>query len=413
MPKVNNPAKATGKAPALKSGANTKPAAGKLTSKLKSGTALKSSKTEKAVKAATKAKAKATKAPRFKVGDTVEFVGYVSQKEEAVFETGDRLVIVNEGKDENNQVYYACVKEEDYSDYQADAESVMGEELFATEIKKAEKLPVDEYTIQVVHIHQFDALLKEAKGDPLAAAKLAFERAAENQFLLGGALAECYKNQKFREYGEYADEEVEGKTRKGSGWNKFCQENFGLNGRKAESIMQIYQRWGAAGADLDKLATDKKIGWVKLSYAAPHVTAENRDEILAIAKTASVEEFRSTIKQDYVSAGGGTRTVAPKMKRTKLNFSLYEDAGEGVKYILETAQKKFGHSDASETLECILYQWASEHLDDKVVSSAQNRQRKILAEAKKAGVSGEELSERKASAARLENFLAGVTEEAV
>src|SRR4051812_36309131 len=105
------------------------------------GTAPKLAKAKGATKPAKAAKSKNKPSEpklNLKVGQEAEFIKYAEQPESPVFEPGDRLMVVNVAKNDDGQQVFSCVKSEDYEAFQSDPESVNGDEVFATEIKKAE-----------------------------------------------------------------------------------------------------------------------------------------------------------------------------------------------------------------------------------------------------------------------------------
>jgi hypothetical protein len=341
------------------------------------------------------------------VGQEVEFVAYAEQQDEPMFEAGERLVVVEKNKNDDGQQVFICVKAEDYEAYQADPDSVNGDELFATEIKKAEKLPDDPYAFQLAADPDLDALLAENDGDALAAANSPIEGIASTMFLLGGCLATLYAGRKFLEYGdenEYADLVVDGTTKVGTGWDKFCQDNFDMGGRKAHGMIQIYRNYNGLSdvLDLHEIASDKKIGWVKLSAAAGVITKDNAEAIIEQARTQNVHEFKESIKVDYVDGGAGggdTRSATAKVKRTRLTVAFFEDAGVAVEEVLSAAKKQLGTDDLGTVLEFIIMSWATDNLSDTQQKKVRSARKNKLNELSKQGV---DVKERKQAMTDLE-----------
>jgi hypothetical protein len=331
------------------------------------------------------------------VGGEVEFGAYADANDEPMFEAGDRLTVVEKNKNDDGQQVFICVKSEDYEAYQADPDSVNGDELFATEIKKAEKLPDDPYKFELRDDPQLDALLAENDGDALAAANSAIEGIASNMFLLGGCLATLYANRKFLEYGdegEYADTVIDGNAKAGTGWDKFCQEHFDMGGRKAHGMIQIYRNYNGLSdiLDLNEIAGDKKIGWVKLSAAAPVINRDNAEAIVEQMRSQNVHEFRDSIKTDFVDggAGGDTRSATAKVKRTRITVAFFEDAGVAVEEVINAAKKQLSTEDLGTVLEFIIMSWAADNLSDTQQKKVRAARKNKLSELKKQGVDTKE-----------------------
>lgn len=340
---------------------------------------------------ALKGKAKSTE-PKLNVkpGGEVTFKGYAETPENPIFETGDRLTVVEVTKNADGQQVFAVVRSEDYEAYQTDPESVNGDEVFSTEIEKAEKVAVDPYALALREDTTLDEYIGEHEGDPLLAATAAIEDAAMATFMLGGCLAQLYSGQKFREYGDYADDEVEGVAKAGTGWDRFCQENFDQGGRKAHALVQIYRNYNGLSdvLDLGEIARDKKIGWVKLSAAANVINTSNATALIERMRSENVTDFRESIKTDYADAGvgGETRSGTAKVRRTTFKAVFFEDAAIAVEEVITAAKKQVGTDDLGTVLELIIMQWASENLSDTANKKVRSARKTKLNELKKSGV---------------------------
>lgn len=384
----------------------------------KAAPALAKTKPGKAAPAVKGKAAAAAKAPKPKAdpkwvaeGGLVEFVAYSQATENPVFEAGQRLTIVSLEKTQDGQTIMNCVPESDYEAYQANPEdeNITGDQLFVSDVKKAEKLPEDPYAISVIHVGKVDELLTAAGEDPLVAFNTLAEAIQEAFFYQGGFICELYANRKFREYGDYEDEAEGDKVKHGSGWNKFAQEQLGMDGRKAHAAMQVYRRFSAIeGFDPDTLAD---LGWVKLQIMANSVNAENVEELIEKAKETPTTEFREVIRTEYASdreAAGTARQSAPKIKRVAFSFKLYEDSGDGVKIVFDEAKKSTGINDDNQLLERIVMEWARDHLGDTVFGRARKAISKAQQTLKKAGHDVAELVKRTND---LDQYLAGAEEE--
>lgn len=336
-------------------------------------------------------KAKAEKAPNFKEGQSLEFLGYTNANDEPVYQPGDRIVFISTEKNSDNQFVLNTVKEADYEAYKADPEDedVAGDQVFPAEVKKAEKLAVDPYAFQLVHVGKLDEILEQNDNDPLAAYTATREAAEESFFYMGGFIAELYKDRKFREYGDYEDETDGDKVKHGTGWAKFARDQLDMDARKAHASMQVYRRFSAIpGFDPATIGAGSGLGWVKLQLMANTVTADNVEELIERAKDTPVEEFREVIRTEYVAdreAQGTARQSAPKVKRVAFNFKLFEDQGEGVKLVFDTAKKETGITDENQLLERIVMEWARDHLSEAAFGKARSAKKRKLRDLKKAG----------------------------
>src|SRR5690606_4270897 len=106
--------------------------------------------------------------------------------------------IVAVGKDEDNMPTLECVAAEDYDQYNEDPESVTGEELTTTEVKKATAVAADPYNFVIVADEKLDSAIAEHDGSALETAKAMQENIQESTFLFGGCLTKLYYNQAFR-----------------------------------------------------------------------------------------------------------------------------------------------------------------------------------------------------------------------
>lgn len=368
----------------------------------------KLAKAGKASKPAAKG-AKPAAGPTYKEGAEVIFKGYGTAPDTPVFAEGDRLTIVAKGKDDNGAVIYDAVKTEDYEAYQADNDSVEGDQVHGAEIDKAPKEEVDPYAITVVSVGRLDEVLSAHGDDPLEAAKAMQDEAAENLFLFGGLAAQLYANRTFQTYGEYEDEEVDGKKKHGTGWDRFCRDNFNMGGRDVNRHVRIYTNMSSlTGLDWSEISKNKKIGYVKLEKIAGVATQDNVTELLARAEELNVEDFRAVIRDEYVTDGEArTGASGPKVKRTTFKFQLFEDQGEGVKYVIEQAKKTTGIEDENQLMELIFMQWAQANLSETAFTKARAEKRKAQTALKKAGV---DISSLKEADATLEEHLADDSE---
>lgn len=350
-------------------------------------------KTKAAVKpvAAKAAKASPKKAAavklKFEAGQDVMFAGYGADvpKNEQIFKTGQRLHILDTEVQDGTALYH-CVAVADLEAYNENADSVNTSQLIESEITKAAKAAKAEAAEVVVvkQVGQLKSLLK--KGDVLETARSVFEDAKKQFFFFGGLLATIYYENKYAPEGTPWVGSKEGRE----AWELFTEANFGIKGAVARGYIDIYMSISAIpDIDVKRVA---EIGWSKAAEISKYITQENFDEIFSLAEDKPITELRDTLRTTYVDedgktpSGRTTRASSDKMRMTDFAFKLYEDQAASATYILEQAQKKFGHENLSETFEAILTEWAADHLDHKEVKKAENSKVKVQKDAKKKGV---------------------------
>lgn len=351
----------------------------------------------KATKGAAKPAAPKTK---LKDGDQVVFLGYAKENDSPLFEKGELLTVVAVGVDADKNVVLSCVKSEDYEAYKEDENSVTGEELLASEVDKAPKQEVDPYHELAAALQADDTLnefiAEQGDGDPLAAGTAAQEAVAQNMFLLGGCLAKLYSDQKFREYGDYADDKKDDKVVPNSGWDKFTQEHFDMNGRKGLSFIAIYRAFNrlSGKVNLAEISSDRKIGWVKLGAMANSVTESNVEELIEQARTLSVDDFKQVLRTEYVdgNSSGTSSGSTNKVRKTTIKMVVFEDQAVAIEAVIAEAKKVLNTEDLGTIFEYILMDWAHNTLEDKDAKKVTSARNKKFAELKKSGI---DISERK------------------
>lgn len=324
---------------------------------------------------------------KFEAGQDVLFAGYGSDvpKKEQIFKTGQRLHLLDVEVQDGTALYHA-VAVADLEAYKEDADSVNTSQVIESEITKAPKeakTAVAE-TVVVKHVGQLKSLLK--KGDVLETAINVFEDAKKQFFFFGGLLATIYYENKYAPDGTPWVGSKEGRE----AWELFTEANFGIKGAVARGYIDIYMSISAIpDIDVKRVA---EIGWSKAAEISKYITEENFDEIFSLAEDKPITELRETLRTTYVDedgktpSGRTTRASSDKMRMTDFSFKLFEDQAASATYILEQAQRKFGHESLSETFEAILTEWAADHLEPKDVKKAESSKTKVQKDAKKRGV---------------------------
>lgn len=372
----------------------------------------------KPAKLATKVEKPKAEKLTVKVGDTVNFIGYKDRPEDQtpMFEPGQRLVLVNKDKDaDSGLTYFEAVLEEDAEAYKLTPDDVNGDQVYPAEIEKAEKAEVDVFAIPMITNDTLDEIVA-GYDSPLDAAKGLLEETAKNLFYLGGIYQMLFVGRAYLAYGDngegkpndYADDlDEEGVPKKQSGWNKFTQENFNEHGRAAIDKISIFRSFaGLLPQDkLEEIASDKKIGYVKLAAATKVVTADNVDEIVELARNSNVSDFKESIKTDYVEDKGTARTggtSSAKVKRTQIKLAFFEDQAASVDYVIAQAKKEFAIEDLNQVMERIIMEWAVQNLNEATVKKAKTAKKNKLKELKASGV---DIKDRQEADSDLEEYL--------
>jgi hypothetical protein len=346
-----------------------------------------------AAKAATKtAAAKPPKEVKpFVDGEIVIFKGYEKAPAKPLFKKDQELAVV-EQREDNGVVKIACVPSNLYHKFKADENSVDGEEVFATEVRRTSKTV--QAPFQLVPVGEMDSILKEESGDPLAIAQRLYNSASKSFFYFGGVLAKLWKETDpdtdkplFCSYQDDANKNFDASK---DGFEKFVQHSFGeeFSYRKAAYYMSIYESFSALPNAASKLDELGKVGWWKAGRLAQYVTPDNADALLKIAQEQSDEQLTATLKSQYTTEGSTPRGGAASrnvIKRTTYDFRLYEDQAAGVDYIFKSAAKQTGIQDQSALFEHIVMEWAADHLGD-VAKKAEAAVQTHLNKLKKSGV---------------------------
>jgi len=317
------------------------------------------------------APAKAKEVKPFADGEIVTFKGYQKAPTSVYFTEGEEIAIVGQ-RVEGEDVLLAAVKVADYHQYKADQNSVDGQEILSTEVKRTGKTVPPIYHLTVVG--EMSAILKSQQGDPREQAITLRETAEKSFFYLGGVLCKLYKEKDedtgksiFTNY-----QSADGKSFEDSkeGFEAFCKETFGADFggiRRAQYLMSIYESVSSlknAAAIISELPTIK---WWKAQLLASYITDTNATQLVKIAKEQNYDKLKETLKTQYTSEGTtarGHQASRATLKKTTFTFKLYEDAGAGVEYIMHAAQKQTGITDLNQVFEHIVQEWASDHLGD-------------------------------------------------
>jgi hypothetical protein len=331
---------------------------------------------------------KVTKAPKetkaFENGTIVNFKGYTDEKAKAsgAFTPGEDLATVGQSE-KDGEIILAVVKKADYHAYIANPDSVSGEEILASEVKRTTKTVEPVYHLPVVG--EMQAYLKQEDGDPLRIAQKLYGDIGKSYFYLGGVLSKLYnekgEDQKslFTNYQDPAKKHYEDSK---EGFEAFLKDNFGddMGGyRKAMNLIDIYKSFSALPNPGEVIKSMTGVGWWKASLLARYVTDDNAKELIEVAKQQSYEKLNDTLKTQYTTDGSTPRGVAASratIKRTTLAFKLFEDQGEAIEMIFKAASKQLGSQDLNAVFEHIVTEWAGDHLAEVKAKADAAREKK-------------------------------------
>lgn len=329
-----------------------------------------------------KAKKPAGRKATYKAGQTVEFRGYVDNQDDPIFEEGEVLSLTKVSK-VKGEVRIEAVRLSDREKYDQDPDSVDGDELLSSEVKKVKaSVPaVVKPEPPLVDVGQLPELLKKHKGNILVTAHDLLEEVSKNFFYFGGLMAHAHRQKVF-----VKDEGFEDSKK---GFYEFCKSEFNMDGRKVYTWIDIYLTF----SNLPKFSEKKLagIGWSKAAELAKYATDENVDELVTLAKEKPITELQATLREEYVtegrtSSGREARSVSGgTIKRIAFAFKLFEDQADGVRLAIESACKTLG-MDENQAFEHIVMEWASEHLTEKQAKAAKRAKGKKARQLKKDGV---------------------------
>lgn len=349
-------------------------------------------------------------------GTILEFTGYAAETESPYFTAGDHVLVVETKFDDKGKPYYAAIKADDKDAYDADPDTVDGDELRPAEVKKVKPAPVAKVTQEdldrqalasMKDMADVTKLLKAKSGDAVAAAHELFETTNKNFVMLGGVLAHIKKACLDGDDLGYTGQKDPESGRELSQFEALLIGEFDFKVRKAEDLITNYLAFG----HLDKAVQDRvlKLGWAKAAIVARAIedNSEKTEEIITCAEETPANSLRAELRERFVSEEGNNGAPAArnsgKIKVTTFAFKLFEDQAEGVSLILKEAAKQLGYGaddkGLNQTFEHIVNEWAGEHLTEAAVSKATKAVAAKQRDLKKAGIAIPGAEKAKTSAA--------------
>lgn len=240
--------------------------------------------------------------------------------------------------------------------------------------------PVDPDAVPTLETEDAEVIaLVEGSPDLIVTAQELEASMAASEFQLGGVLYHIKKNKAHHALLDDAGKPLLDYQSPG-GFEKFLQEFFTIEYRKAMYLIDIYVNFNMAGIE-NAAARVAQIGWTKASKIARHMnTVGNKaEDLLTLAEENTVADLSKAI-METVHVGG---TKGEPVKRLTLKFRYLENDAATVNSILETAKAQFGVKDVGDALLQIVTEWAQEHGGGTVAAKAAPAQRAAAPAAKK------------------------------
>ncbi len=158
------------------------------------------------------------------------------------------------------------------------------------------------------------------------------------------------------------------------GWADFVSNELNLEYRKAQYLVDIYAKFNKYGIGGEKVA---ELGWTKSAQVSRVMTADNAEELIALADESSVEDLKDTVRESYTTKGA---VNGERVRRITLKYRLAEEQGQIIAEYMAAASESLGYENPAETFQHIITEWAEEHLDVAKVRSAKRKAKKTLRE---------------------------------
>ena len=204
--------------------------------------------------------------------------------------------------------------------------------------------------------------LEEHGGDALKAAPALAEREAFTEFTLGGLLAFIKRGNLHSTIMTTVDGEEVPRYESGlKGFNAYASEELGVKARKADWLVQIYERFSQVTTEA-KLA---KIGWTtlrELTATGLDISEDNVDEWLTTARDSTIAELHEAVTKSINEHGGESHGNRQTTKQVAYKLVVHEDQGQVWEEAFEKARETLGEEATnSECNHYILTEWMSLH----------------------------------------------------
>lgn len=237
--------------------------------------------------------------------------------------------------------------------------------------------------------------LVEGSEDLIATAQELDQQAATTEYQLGGILYHIRRDKLY--LAVEGGQEAYGEN---GGFEKFLQEYFNIEYRKAMYLIKIYVAFQSAGIEdaATKVAT---MGWSKAAKIAPLMlkgeeSGQTPDQLVELASESTVSDLAEAIK-DSQRVGGSPGTV---VKRVTLRLRYLEEDGAAMENMLNAAKDQLGVKDIAAAALQIVQEWAAEHGGKQVTTATAKPAAKAAAKAAPAKAAAPKPAAKKAVAAK-------------
>lgn len=200
------------------------------------------------------------------------------------------------------------------------------------------------------------AIVEQAGEDGLiAAAQELDQQVGQSEWQLGGLLfhirkAKAHhtlKNEKGKVIKDYQEN---------GGFEKFVQEYFNIEYRKAMYLIEIYKNFTLAGIE-NPAEVVARIGWTKAQKIAKPLLLEdaNATELVELAETSTAADLSVALKEQVTV--GATKTGGEKKKRTTFKLRMFEEEAASAEAILERVKEELGVKDIADAFMHILAEY--------------------------------------------------------
>lgn len=185
-------------------------------------------------------------------------------------------------------------------------------------------------------VHEMSELI-ESEVTPKAIRLL--EDMEFNSFQLGGVLSRVQEMGWFGEHPNLKD---------------YAQETLGLKYRKAMYLIEIFDGLVELNIPWDKV---KNVGWSKLRYLLPVLTAKNAAMWAKKAAEVNTMQLQEMVKEAQASNESVPSEEPPATNVTTMSFKVHTDQRETITEAIKRAQEQSGTEVATVALEhiCIEY----------------------------------------------------------
>lgn len=222
--------------------------------------------------------------------------------------------------------------------------------------EKAEPSPEDDpdFVPELEHEDEEVLALVNESEDLIATAQGLESEAAKNEYLMGGILYHIKREGEWKEMEpEYAEP---------GGYKKFLMDNFNIDYRKAQYLVEIYVNFQLAEIE-NPSEVIARIGWTKASKIAKFLPdQEDPNELVATAEENSVVDLSEIIKDTY-HTGGTAGDNGTAVKRITCKFVYVEEEGNLVDDILAEAASNLGVTPAQALLQILTEYHAQNAVD--------------------------------------------------